>query len=414
MSFINVISAIGNNNSLYPLLVRDCGIEIPTKVAMTYNQNKSDKYIAKLAVRERLTDEYSVSAVWLGGGLSIGWCADKIIRKFGFNPDISTKLFKEEAFQGLEYNINKFRDKAPEVVAELEKAKNNMGKYKNLLAAKFLAQTVIPIALMGWVIPKLVFAWTAKTKALREQAIMQDKFESENKENVEKAPAFKGLGSLAELSNVQKLFITDAGYAVGRVATARKRNEAYDIAVKMLGMMYLNFIFPKQLEKLLNSASAELLKTNLDLDIKMLADKKFLELIKNGTFELPKSDKAKDLIEFIDLKPSAKFTEYANKYGKVKMLNEKIRDPRAYVDFEALGKFRNSIENFGKMAKNAEGADIIQKVENYARKACGVKAATIIMNVLITSGLLAIGLPKFQFLMRELITGSKLEPGIVD
>ena len=96
------------------------------------------------------------------------------------------------------------------------------------------------------------------------------------------------------------------------------------------------------------------------------------------------------------------------------MLNEKIRDPRAYVDFEALGKFRNSIENFGKMAKNAEGADIIQKVENYARKACGVKAATIIMNVLITSGLLAIGLPKFQFLMRELITGSKLEPGIVD
>ena len=414
MSFINVISAIGNNNSLYPLLVRDCGIEIPTKVAMTYNQNKSDKYIAKLAVRERLTDEYSVSAVWLGGGLSIGWCADKIIRKFGFNPDISTKLFKEEAFQGLEYNINKFRDKAPEVVAELEKAKNNMGKYKNLLAAKFLAQTVIPIALMGWVIPKLVFAWTAKTKALREQAIMQDKFESENKENVEKAPAFKGLGSLAELSNVQKLFITDAGYAVGRVATARKRNEAYDIAVKMLGMMYLNFIFPKQLEKLLNSASAELLKTNLDLDIKMLADKKFLELIKNGTFELPKSDKAKDLIEFIDSKPSAKFTEYANKYGKVKMLNEKIRDPRAYVDFEALGKFRNSIENFGKMAKNAEGADIIQKVENYARKACGVKAATIIMNVLITSGLLAIGLPKFQFLMRELITGSKLEPGIVD
>lgn len=414
MSFINVISAIGNNNSLYPLLVRDCGIEIPTKVAMTYNQNKSDKYIAKLAVRERLTDEYSVSAVWLGGGLSIGWCADKIIRKFGFNPDISTKLFKEEAFQGLEYNINKFRDKAPEVVAELEKAKNNMGKYKNLLAAKFLAQTVIPIALMGWVIPKLVFAWTAKTKALREQAIMQDKFESENKENVEKAPAFKGLGSLAELSNVQKLFITDAGYAVGRVATARKRNEAYDIAVKMLGMMYLNFIFPKQLEKLLNSASAELLKTNLDLDIKMLADKKFLELIKNGTFELPKSDKAKDLIEFIDSKPLAKFTEYANKYGKVKMLNEKIRDPRAYVDFEALGKFRNSIENFGKMAKNAEGADIIQKVENYARKACGVKAATIIMNVLITSGLLAIGLPKFQFLMRELITGSKLEPGIVD
>ena len=142
MSFVNVISAIGNNNSLYPLLLRDCGIEIPAKIAMTYNQNKSDKYIAKLAVRERLTDEYSVSAVWLGGVPVIGWGADKFIKKLGYNPDISTKLFKEEAYQGLEYNINKFKDKAPEVVAELEKAKNNMGKFKNMLSAKFLALNV--------------------------------------------------------------------------------------------------------------------------------------------------------------------------------------------------------------------------------------------------------------------------------
>lgn len=414
MSFVNVLSAIGNNNSLYPLLLRDCGIEIPAKVAMTYNQNKSDKYIAKLAVRERLTDEYSVSAVWLGGVPVIGWGADKFIKKLGYNPDISTKLFKEEAYQGLEYNINKFKDKAPEVVAELEKAKNNMGKFKNMLSAKFLAQIAIPIALMGWVIPKLVFAWTADTKAKRLQA-EQDRFEAQNKKiETPQNPAFKGLGSLVALTNRQKLFITDAGYAVGRVATARKRNEAYDIAVKMLGMMYLNFIFPKQLEKILNQGSANLLKTNLDLDIKMLTDENFLKFIQSENFELPKTDSAKDLIEFIDNKPSSTFTKYANKYGKVKMLNENLRDPRAYVDFKELGNFRNSIENFGKMAKNAEGAEIMQKVQNYAKKARNVKAATIIMNVLITSGLLAIGLPKFQFLMRELITGSKLEPGIVD
>jgi len=414
MALVNVLSAIGNNNSLYPLLLRDCGIEIPTKVAMTYNQNKSDKYIAKLAVRERLTDEYFVSGVWLGGVPLIGLGADKFIKKLGYNPNISTKLFKEEAYQGLEYNINKFKDKAPEVVAELEKAKNNMGKYKNLLSAKFLAQIAIPIALMGWVIPKLVFAWTANTKAKRAQA-EQDRLEMQNKqsENLQ-APAFKGLGSLVELTNPQKLFITDAGYAVGRVATARKRNEAYDIAVKMLGMMYLNFIFPKQLEKILNASSANLLKTNLDLDIKMLADENFLKFIQSENFELPKSDSAKDLIEFIDNKPSSTFTKYANKYGKVKMLNENLRDPRAYVDFKKLGSFRNSIENFAKMAKTAEGENLAIKIQNYAKKARNVKAATIIMNVLITSGLLAVGLPKFQFLMRELITGSKLEPGIVD
>ena len=59
----SIISAIGNNNSLAPLIVRDCGIENPVKVAMTYRQNKSNKEIAYLATRERVVDEYSVSTV---------------------------------------------------------------------------------------------------------------------------------------------------------------------------------------------------------------------------------------------------------------------------------------------------------------------------------------------------------------
>ena len=55
---INAISAVGNNSGIYPLLVRDCGIEVPTKVIQTYNQNKKDSpVIAKHAVRERSLDE---------------------------------------------------------------------------------------------------------------------------------------------------------------------------------------------------------------------------------------------------------------------------------------------------------------------------------------------------------------------
>ena len=42
MSLVNIISAVGNNSSVYPLIVRDCGIEVPTKIAMTYNQNLKD------------------------------------------------------------------------------------------------------------------------------------------------------------------------------------------------------------------------------------------------------------------------------------------------------------------------------------------------------------------------------------
>lgn len=419
MTFINIISAIGNNNAMAPLILRDCGIEVPAKIAMTYYQNRSDEYIAKLAARERGVDEYVSSGVWLGGVPGIGWLADWVIKKMGFDPSINSKLLREENLQGIKQNIEKFKTKAPKEVAALEKTLKNVEKYRKMLAGKFLAQTIIPISLIGWAIPKAIFAWTAQTKAKRQQELAsQDKFVTQNNSNKTKetSPSFKGanIGSLADLTNRQKLIVTDTGYAIGRVSTARKRTEAYDIGVRMLGMLYLNYIFPKQFEKLLDESSATLLKTNMDLDVKLLADKKFLEAIEKDSFILPKSSTPKDLLEFVDNNPDSLFTKYANKFEKVKMLNKEVRDPRAYVDFEALGKFRNSIENFAKMAKSQPTGDIAVQVKQFAKKAMTVKCANILVNIITTSGLLALGLPKFQFIIREIITGSKLEPGIVD
>ena len=42
MSLVNIISAVGNNSSIYPLIVRDCGVEVPVKIGMTYSQNLKD------------------------------------------------------------------------------------------------------------------------------------------------------------------------------------------------------------------------------------------------------------------------------------------------------------------------------------------------------------------------------------
>lgn len=81
MSFTSIISAIGNNSSIYPLLVRDCGIEVPTKVYLTYKENENDKEIQKLATRERFLDEYIGSAIWLGAIPVIDKISNKIIQK---------------------------------------------------------------------------------------------------------------------------------------------------------------------------------------------------------------------------------------------------------------------------------------------------------------------------------------------
>ena len=144
MTITNIISAIGNNSSVYPLIVRDCGIEVPSKIILTYNQNKKEsKEIAYLAARERFLDEYATSAVWLGGIPLVGWLADKYIKARGLNLSVNLKLFKEEQnVQGIEYNIKKFKDLAPDAVKDLLKAKENKNRLeckKTCRRAGFLA-----------------------------------------------------------------------------------------------------------------------------------------------------------------------------------------------------------------------------------------------------------------------------------
>ncbi len=428
MSITNIISAIGNNSSIYPLIVRDCGIEAPSKVYLTYQENKNDKDVAFLATRERLIDEYATSIVWLGGIPLVEKLVNKfIIEKKGFNPNVNLKLFQNSDCQGIDYNIKKFEGKvSKEIIDDLKKVRDNKGIYEKLLSTKFLAATAIPIAIMGFILPKMIFALTAKTKAAQAKQNSQEKelpltqptsFTSSIKSDVfdkmslknKKQTSFTGnfSSTVANFTTYQKMATIDGGYAVGRVATSRKKNEAVDIAFKMSGMMFLNFVMPKYIEKFLDWTTGKALDLNVKLDPLMLEDKEFLNEIKIG-LNIPKGTSGKALLDFIDKNPTSVFTKYAAKFEKVKLLPNGIRDPRAYVDIEELKKFKNSIEEFAKKA--IQSADI----EKFAKKAKVVKSVNILTNVGLSSFLLAYCLPKVQYAFREWYTGSKLEPGIVD
>lgn len=413
MTISNIISAIGNNSSVYPLIVRDCGIEVPTKIALTYNQNKKEsKGIAYLAARERFLDEYATSAVWLGGIPFVGWIANKYIKARGLNPDVNLKLFKEEqGIQGIDYNINKFKDLAPDAVKDLVKAKENKKLFEKLLAGKFIASTTIPILFMGFILPKLIFASSAKKiQNLREKEAQslknnaQVSFLQKDKFYKSKDVNFTGswITKAANFSAQDKMAVTDGGYAVGRVATARNKNERYDLSFKMAGMMFLNFVAPKWIEKGLNKISG------ISLDPVMLADKDFMTQIKEGKLQLPKTDSAKDLLDFVDniQNKDTYFIKYAKKFEKIKMLENGIRDPREYVDLKKLGNFRNDIELFSQKLLKSENIDLFIKKAKFA------KSANILTNVALSSFLLAYVLPKAQFAFRKLVTGSDLEPGL--
>ena len=412
MTITNIISAIGNNSSVYPLIVRDCGIEVPAKILLTYNQNKKDdKEIAYLAARERFLDEYSSSAVWLGGIPLVGWLRNKLIKAKGLNPDVNLKLFNEEKdIQGIDFNIKKFKDIVPDAVKDLIKAKENKKLYEKLLAGKFIASTAIPILTMGFILPKIIFASSAKKieKLRQENQSKKTKnpinFTQKDRFYKSNTTSFTGswITKAANFSSQDKMAVTDGGYAIGRISTARNKNETIDLSFKMAGMMLLNYVAPKWIEKLLNKI------TGVELDPKILADKEFLSQIQNNTLQLPKSDNAKDLLEFVDDTKNSKtlFVKYANEFEKIKMLDNGIRDPREYVNIKNLAKFRNDIEKF------AQKAATQKNIKSFIKKAKIAKSANIISNVTISSFLLAYALPKAQFAFRKLVTGSDLEPGL--
>ena len=351
--------------------------------------------MAHNAVRERLIDEYGTSAIWLGGIPLMDWVCDKGIKKLGYDPKVNPNLFKEGVNkegnrQGLKYNIEKFKETAPEQVKAMEKVLKNRKTFERLLAGKFILSTAIPVALMGYFLPKANFALTERIRQ------SQEKQKASAGQNV----SFKGGASvLANMSTVNKMALTDGGLTVGRVATARNKYEKMEMAFKMLGMMFLNFVAPIWIAKGFDKLSNTLFKTNVNLDPKILNDKEFLDSIKNNTLELPKDN----IIEFLDKNPESKFA----KLSGTKYLKNGVRDPRLFIDEKKIKDFQNEIEKFAKQAR--ESGDI----EKFAKKALKVKSGNILANVALSSFLLAVALPKVTFILRKKVTGSDAEPGLI-
>lgn len=408
MIVTNIISAIGNNSSIYPLLVRDCCIEAPSKILIARKENlKESKEIANDATREKIIDEYATSGIWLGGIPMVEYFSDKFISKKGYNPIVNLNLFKteknKEAYQGIEYNINKFKNiqakDVQDAVQDLIKVKNNKESFEKLLTKKFCAATIIPTIIMGFVLPKLNFALTKK---IREKKAPQ---KAESKKEISFTGSFTS--QIANLRTVDKMAISDGGLTVGRVTTSRNKDEACANAFRMIGSMILNFVTPIYIAKGLDKLANKLFNINVNLDPKILADNEFINTIKNSKVELPKSNTEKDLIDFIDNKPQALFSRFAQKTGKVSYLKSGYRDPRKFVDIKDLGKFRNEFENFIAKAKQSKN------IENFARKAKFVKSANILANVGISSFLLAGVLPAATYKFIKLTTGSYSDPGLV-
>lgn len=435
MSLINAISAVGNNSSVYPLLVRDCGIEGPVKIIQNYNQTAKDsKRMAMHCAREKTLDEYATTAVWMGGVPIVEWCANKLInKKTGLNGKVNLKLLEKSkdgksyknASQNIETNIKKFKSLAPDAVNDLEKVLANKEKYQKISNKKYAAALLIPMIVMGWIIPKANFALTnylinkdikngkLPSKKTDVQAVYNKpktnntNFKSLNSFKNTNQVSFKGLGAkIATLSHTDKMAVTDGGLAVGRISTARGRNEKIERGFYSIGMLVLNFVTPKYIEKGLDKATKTIFGIETGLDPKIMADKRFLVQVRSNKLELPKNEA--EVLDFIDNNPKSMLAKYAKKNKLVKFLGNGIRDPREFVDTK---KVFNLSENMNEFAQNAQMSK--SGIAKYAKTAIKAKSFNIITNVAISSALLAIALPQAQFALRKLISGTNVDPGLI-
>ena len=423
MTLTNIISAIGNNSSIYPLLVRDCCIEAPSKILIARKENmKESKEVANDATREKFIDEYFTSAIWLGGIPLTEKIVDKFIVKKGYNPNVNLNLFKADnarskKLQGIQYNIDKFskfnQKDVQQAVADLIKVRDNKPAFEKLLTKKFAAATIIPTVIMGFILPPLNFALTRKLRERRSKNIQQTTNTIQTQRPtmqgfVGNKPTFTGnlTSTIANLRTVDKMAISDGGLTVGRVSTSRNKEEAYMNAFRMIGSIILNFVTPAIIAKGLDKFANKAFGINVNLDPIIMADKKLIDAIKTGNVEIPKSGNAKVLFDFIDSKPESFFSQAAQKMGKISYLESGIRDPRKFIDLKDLRKFRNEFKAF------VDSAITSGNVEKFANKAKRVKYFNILANVGISSFLLAGVLPKAQYEFNKLVTGSYLDPGL--
>ena len=448
MTVSAIFSALGNNSSIAQIAVKD-GIETIGRTAMAYKEgSKTSKKFGALEARERLIEANATSLVWLGGIPTLKVLFDKLYtnKKYGFEQikeygkdalaKTDIRLLDKNSAQALK--LENIKDNA--LIPHVKKILDNPQAFKNTFIKKSAIATLIPIALVGYILPKTVYAYTHNRIERQKKKELQNAFKNQvmNKENlINSTPAFATFmgkakranlsfhGGMASLSKyftdpVSNMVMVDAGIFAGRVGSARNGKEAAERTITELG--YIGFLYGagKYIAKGLESMTKKFLNMPTSLDAKLLQDKNFtdslLAVAKDKTIAQKALDFAqnneKSIIEFIDndlAKNAGKFSnltlQAAEKTGFINVVKG-ARNPLKFIETKDVATLNEQIKEFVEvLAKNANPEAFIKKVKM-------VKRASILANIAICSAAMAYGLPKIQYLFRGKVSPNTIAPGL--
>lgn len=448
MTVSAIFSALGNNSSIAQIAVKD-GIETIGRTAMAYKEgSKTSKKFGVLEAREKLIEANATSIVWLGGIPTLKILFDKLYtnKKYGFEQlkeygkdalaKTDIRLLDKNSAQALK--LENIKDSA--LIPHVKKILDNPQAFKNTFIKKSAIATLLPIALVGYILPKTVYAYTHNRIEKQKKKELQNAYNNQvmNKENlINSTPAFAtfmgkarrnnlsfhgGIGSLSKYFTdpVSNMIMVDAGIFAGRVGSARNGKEAAERTITELG--YIGFLYGagKYIAKGLEAMTKKFLNMPTSLDAKLLQDKTFTDnlitLAKDSKLAAKAlkfaQDNEKSIIELIDkdlAKNGGKFAnttlKAAEKAGLIDVVKG-ARNPLKYIETKQLTALNSQIKEFVEViAKNANPEAFIKKVKM-------AKRASIIANVAICSAAMAYGLPKIQYLFRAKVSPTTIAPGL--
>lgn len=352
MSFSNVtssfISACGNPSSIIPLGIKDT-INAVGSIATSNSAG------GQIEAKDRAIDEFGTQFIWLFGLPICKKLFDKSIYKLAKqNPNVDIRLFTKAPNEVLNFAINNAPNDA--IKKSIESAKNNEKKFKILFGSKFVFATLATA---------LMYKATANLRNMITKYNVSKKLKQQNENKAFKNEQLNGQvsfqGGLTHaiqdfaLDPVKNMMLIDGAITASRLTESRNKSEFLEFALSEGSFWVFMYGLNTPVLNGLHNASDKFSKIPINLDIRVLNSKNFLNGIKNGQLEKDLkafNQAAKTLID-IDL------VKKAVKEGKLEefISNNPANDLVKSIKDKSIKKYDENL--FKQFIKKHKGLDKI-------------------------------------------------------
>lgn len=282
MSFSSIsssfISACGNPSSIVPLGIKDT-INAVGSIATSNNAG------GQIEAKDRAIDEFGTQFIWLFGLPICKKVFDKTVYKLAKqDPGVDIRLFTKAPKEVLKFAVENAPNDA--VKKSIEAAKNNEKKFKALFGAKFVFATIATA---------LMYKATASLRNLITKYNVAKKIKEQSEHTGTKSETPNGQVSFQggithaiqdfALDPVKNMMLIDGAITASRLTESRNRSEFLEFALSEGSFWVFMYGLNTPVLNGLQKASDKWGHLPINLDIRVLNSKDFVQGIKDGNLE---------------------------------------------------------------------------------------------------------------------------------